>query len=549
MTNYKPALAYVRVSTTRQALNELSLAEQSAVILPAAEAQGYAIVQTFVERGKSARSTNRSAFQEMMTGALALPRPVDAVFVWKFDRFARNTKEALIAADELEAASVKLISATQPIADGPSARLIRTILMAVAENDSDNNACQVEMVMKANAREGFWNGSRPPLGYRTITVEKRGKKEKKKLECEEEEARLVELIFRTYVHGDKGSGTMGLKSLAVWLNTRGVRHRGQQFTPPLLHLILRRESYVGRHWYNVKDSKKGKVRPREEWIEVAVPRLITDELFDQAQQLLTARNPKMSAARSHTSPVLLSGLGRCGKPDCLDGTMMLVTGGTGGHRYYGCSNVRQKGDKTCGGNNVPMTVVDNAVLSAIEKRILQPDRLRILLGEVIEKSSEADAKRRKTVAIYRAELTDLNKAVRALMKMVEAETIDPADSTLKERFAAHKLRRLALEEQIRELEQQIGAKASRLTDDKLDAFAALIRQRLRDPSDPKMRKRYTRAFIGEVVMTKEKLIIRGPTRALTVAALAGDQINPDVVRSSVSGWRARNDSNVRPSDS
>ena len=547
----KPAFAYIRVSTRRQALNELSMDEQDKLIRGNAAAQGYQVTHTFVELGKSGRtSAGRSAFQDLMSSALDRSNGVGAVFVWKFDRFARNAKEALIAFDDLEASDVKLISSTQPIPDGPGSRLIRTIFLAVAENESDNNAAQVVTVMRANAESGFWNGSRPPLGYETFVFEKRGKKEKKKLQRHEQEAQLLELIFRTYLHGDKGSGPMGLKALAVWLNDRGLRHRGQKFSPALLHSILRRETYVGRHYYNVKDSrKKGKARPREEWIEVPTPRLISDELFDQVQRLLSSRNPKMSAARSHSSPVLLSGIGRCGKPKCLDGTMMLVTGGTGGHRYYGCSNVRRKGDLTCGGNNLPMSLVDEAVLDAMEKRLLQPERLRTLLGEVLDKSAAADGKRRKAVATFRTELTDIDKSVRALMKMVEAGNIDPTDPTLKERFTTHKARRQALNEQIRELDQQIGAKDSSLTEAKLSEFAALFRRRLRDPSDPAMRKRYVRAFVGEVVMTKETLIIRGPTRALAVAALAGEQINPEVVRSSVSEWCARSDSNARPSDS
>ena len=132
------------------------------------------------------------------------------------------------------------------------------------------------------------------------------------------------------------------------------------------------------------------------------------------------------------------------------------------------------------------------------------------------------------------------------MKMVEAGTIDPSDSTLKERFAAHKARRQALEQQIRELEQQVGAKGSRLTEGKVTAFEELIRRRLRDSSDPVMRKRYVQAFVGEVPMTKTSLTTRGPTRALAVAALAGSQVSPDVLRTSFSDWRARQDSNLRP---
>ena len=38
--------------------------------------------------------------------------------------------------------------------------------------------------MKENAGQGFWNGSRPPIGYRVVAAEQRGAKVKKKLEID-----------------------------------------------------------------------------------------------------------------------------------------------------------------------------------------------------------------------------------------------------------------------------------------------------------------------------------------------------------------------------
>lgn len=44
--------------------------------------------------------------------------------------------------------------------------------------------------MKENTRQGFWNGSRPPFGYRVIAAEKRGDKIKKRLEIDPAEAEI-----------------------------------------------------------------------------------------------------------------------------------------------------------------------------------------------------------------------------------------------------------------------------------------------------------------------------------------------------------------------
>ena len=39
---------------------------------------------------------------------------------------------------------------------------------------SMENTKHVLRSTKENARQGFWNGSKPPFGYRTVEVEERG---------------------------------------------------------------------------------------------------------------------------------------------------------------------------------------------------------------------------------------------------------------------------------------------------------------------------------------------------------------------------------------
>lgn len=52
--------------------------------------------------------------------------------------------------------------------------------------------------MKENARQGFWNGNKPPFGYDTIEAERRGDKAKKKLVINEAEATVVRHVFDLY---------------------------------------------------------------------------------------------------------------------------------------------------------------------------------------------------------------------------------------------------------------------------------------------------------------------------------------------------------------
>src|SRR3546814_15428463 len=92
--------------------------------------------------------------------------------------------------------------------------MFRRMLNIFDEHQSRENAKHVHRAMLENARQGFWNGSRPPFGYRVEIAERRGSKDKKILVIEEAEAKLVSKIF------DLASGSdgrpMGVKAIASW---------------------------------------------------------------------------------------------------------------------------------------------------------------------------------------------------------------------------------------------------------------------------------------------------------------------------------------------
>lgn len=520
--------------------------EQKTGIAREAERHGYTIVQWYIDGGISGRSANRPEFQRLIADSCSKSRPYVAVFIYNFSRFFRDDYETEGYRRKLEKNGVDLLSATQHITPGPHARLQRAIITAMDAAASDINAEQVTAVMRRNAEDGFWNGSQPPIGYETYTAEVRGKKHKKKLRIVSSEAAIVEYVYGAYV-GAGSKASMGIGKLSQHLNDKGLSYRGRKFTPALVHTILTRQTYLGRHYYNVRDSRTGEKRPREEWIEVKVPAIIPEKTFDKVQAILKSRDPKMTPARSHSSPVLLSGIGRCGNPAC-NGTMMLMNGKGGQYRYYSCSNVRRKKDRSCGGNNVPMGKVDDAVLEVLQKRLLDPARLEKLLAQLLERSAGADAKRKRDIVTLRNERTAAETAIQRLFESIEAGLLDPKDKDLKTRLSGHQSRRAALSEQIDILERQCGDKRGRIDSETIAVFAASLKKKLADPGDPALRKNYVQAFVSEVVMTKEQLTVRGPVASLVQAISTPGAVSAPV-RTSMVNWRARKDSNLRPPDS
>ena len=67
--------------------------------------------------------------------------------------------------------------------------------------------------MKENARQGFWDGSLPPIGYRVVAADERGPKVKKKPEIDPLHADTVRLIYRLALEGDGTSGPVGVKNI------------------------------------------------------------------------------------------------------------------------------------------------------------------------------------------------------------------------------------------------------------------------------------------------------------------------------------------------
>lgn len=83
--------------------------------------------------------------------------------------------------------------------------------------------------------------------------------------------------FRLYMEGDGTSEPLGIGSIIKWLRVHGYTHRSQHFHTGLIYAILTRETYVDRHY--CRNSRTNEIHPREEWIEVQVPAILTEERF------------------------------------------------------------------------------------------------------------------------------------------------------------------------------------------------------------------------------------------------------------------------------
>lgn len=539
------AAAYLRVSTTRQAEHDLSLPDQLRKIEAFCEAKGWELVRTYEERGASATTDKRPEFRRMIGEACGPAKPIDAVIVYSLSRFARDATDAGFYERKLEQSGVKLYAVLEDFGDDANGRLIKGVLNNVYEHQSRYNSIVTSNAMQENARLGFWNGSKPPYGYRTYVAERVGKKEKKKLELEPKEAEIVKLIFQLYLYGDGKSGPLGVKNLVSYLNERGFKHRSYPFRAQTVHALLRNAAYAGVHYFNRRDSRTQRPKPREEWVPIEVPRIVDDHTFHAVQAQLDARNPKKTPPRIANSQVLLTGIAKCGE---CGAPMRLRTGKGGRYRYYTCSAKVDKGTKACKGRTIPMPVLDAIVTDAVCEKVLAPDRLREIVGKLAERGSGRKETLQSDLRELYGRKRESAKAVQNLLDLLEAGGLD-GSSALRERFAKRQSELEEINRLIAFKQREIDAPLKELSEAQIEQVGSAMTARLREEGNPSLRRAYLRTMLKDIVVTEEEIRISGPKAVLAQALSSDRPLAPSMVPTFMEGWRAGEDSNSRPPDS
>ena len=534
------AALYLRVSTARQAEHDVSIPDQKRQGEAYCESRNLQLVETFIEPGASATNDRRPEFQRMIEAGTSKPAPFDVVVVHSFSRFFRDHFELEFYVRKLAKNGVKLVSITQEMGDDPMHVMMRQIMALFDEYQSKENAKHVMRALKENARQGFWNGSLPPIGYRTVATEQRGAKVKKKIEIDPLHADTVRLIYRLAMEGDGTTGQMGVKNIVSYLNSRRIFTRdGGRWGIGQVHRILTRRTYMGEHEFN-KRSKTKELKPVSEVVTVPVPPIIDRETFDAVQKLLKARNPKVMPARVISGPTMLTGLIHCAK---CGGAMTIRTGKGGRYRYYACSMKARQGPTACEGMAVPMEKLDDLVADHLEQQLLQPERLETVLAAALDRREEHAERRREHIAELNKRSAESELRLKRLYDAIEAGVADLDDPALKDRIDGLKAIRDQAKvdaDRAQAMLQNSGQKA--VTPQMLRKFAATARERIRLEGGG-YRRDHLRALAQRVEVADGEVRIMGSKSRLLQTLVAGSGVNS--VPTQGLKWRTGWDSNPR----
>ena len=462
----KTAVIYARYSSNAQ--TEQSIEGQLRVCNEYAKTHGFVIVDTYIDRATTGTNDNRLSFQKMLLDSKK--RQFKYVLVYRLDRFARNTYDAVTNKRVLRNNGVTLISTTENIPDTPEGRLMESFIEGMNEYYSEELGMKIRRGLLESWKKGNTTGGKPIYGYDVIN---------KKLVVNAHETQIVQEIFTKYAQGYKAT------AIADDLRERGERRKdGKLIDKKYIYYLLHYSNYTGKveHqgvvYYNI------------------FPQIISDELW-YAVSLITEDNKLAPCRKKETNGYILSGklyCGECkGKMRGESGTSQ--AGAT--HYYYLCSNKRQKKNE-CVCNPVKKEYLEDLVVSATKALLKNTSNIE-MIAEGVHKVHEKMSKENFAIKVLEKEKAELKKKITNIIRAIEDGIV--SDNT--------KDRLRELEEAYARVEIDLSIEQSRsytfLTKDKIVDY--LNKMIIENTDDIKARKLIVNAFIREVIYYEDKVII------------------------------------------
>ena len=314
----KVAAAYIRVSTERQ--DEYSPDSQLKLAREKAGKDGYIIPDEYVfyDDGISGRSAKkRNEFNRMIATAKEKSHPFEAIYVWKFSRFARNQEEAIVYKNLLRKYNVSVVSVSEPIPEGHFGTLIERIIEWMDEFYSINLSAEVTRGMTEKVQRGE-PVCPPAFGYDI---------KDKNYYVNKEQAQIVLEVFSRYAQGE------GLRTITVDLGKRGIKtKRGNTPDNRYFEYMLNNPLYIGKLRWSVGGTQAVHNRKYLDESVLVIDGhhepIIPIELWEKVQARLRAEkimNAKY-AKKGQSVHVMLKGLVRCSS--C--GSTLIVSNVTSG---------------------------------------------------------------------------------------------------------------------------------------------------------------------------------------------------------------------------
>jgi site-specific DNA recombinase len=515
----KTVAIYSRVSSDRQKENH-TIASQVTALLQYAESHGYVVPSEwrFQDEGYSGATLLRPGLEALRD--LAAGGQLDGVLIYSPDRLSRKYAYQVLLVEELTRCGVEVIFLKAPSSETPEDQLLVQFQGMIAEYERAQIAERSRRGKRHRAQQGSVNVlSGAPYGYRYV---KKSENSAAYYKVIESEAKVVQMVFDCYTRQNQSinaiarmlnerqiptrTGVTRWERSTVWGMLRNPAYRGracfgkteirprQRITRPL----RQRNGFTNRNSANQE-------RPRQEWIEIPVPALISDEVFSLAQEQLV-KNKRYSRRRT-IEPTLLQGMLVC--EHCGYALYRCSTRTSRRKIYYyrclGSDAYRHLRGALCDRRPIRQDYLDAAVWKEVMRLLEDPSLIQMELNRRLKAAKNTDPLRRR-VDNLQQERSRLANRTERLITAYQEDLLNLDE--LRRHIPELRKQQQAVESELESLETTITnqSKYLRLLDG-LSDFRERLRERA-DTLDIGERQKILRLLAKEVLVGKETITIR-----------------------------------------
>ena len=463
----KIAAIYARVSSDQQKQDN-TIGSQTAALIAFAESHGYSVSADliFEDDGYSGASLVRPGLERIRD--LAAEGQLHAVLVYAPDRLSRKYAYQVLLIEELARHGVETVFVKAPPMVTPEDQLLLQFQGMIAEYERAQILERSRRGKRHRARQGQISVlSGAPYGYCYV---RKTDQAAAYYEIIEAEADVVRLVYERYTVDH-----MSIGAITRLLNERALptRKRCSRWERSTVWAMLRNPAYKGTACFGktrlaprqritrrlrllggiaTRESASHE-RPREEWIEIPVPAIVSEETFALAQERLE-RNKVLAPRRTITASVV-QGLVVCSK--C--GYALYRTSTRSSARtihYYRCLGAdgwRHRGGPVCDNRPVRQDLLDQVVWAEMIKLLEDPGLIQGELDRRLAAARTADPTQRREKALQR-DLARRRKSMDRLLTAYQEDLISLDE--LRRRMPALRQQEQATRAELLSIEDQTG---------------------------------------------------------------------------------------------
>jgi site-specific DNA recombinase len=526
MSNAAMVALYARVSSEQQSKRG-TIDSQIAALKERIQADGAQIVEDmcFVDAGVSGATLVRPQL-ERLRDAAALGA-IDRLYILSPDRLARKYAYQALLMEELGSYGVQVVFLNHAIGTTPEESLLLQMQGMISEYERAKIAERNRRGKLHGAKRGTVNVlSGAPYGYRYIRRQLDGTPARYVIELPQ--AATVKAIFEWV-----GLERLSLGDVIRRLGEAGtVTASGKPYWDrSVVWGILRNPAYMGRaafgktqvcdHQVRVRAQRhsadvprkpySAKRADRQQWIEIPVPAIVSEALFEIVQEQL-AENRKLARQRRDNAPLrLLQGLTVCGQCRYAYYAKKVSKAAAKGHQrdyaYYRCVGTdafRFGGERICDNPQVRTDKLDELVWHQVVELLRHPDRLKEEYARRLDVMERSEKRSFDTASLEKQRL-QLEKGKSRLIDSYADGIIEKAD--FEPRMQQLKSRLEQIEQQIQESRLH-GATQSELflVINRLEEFATAVNEKL-DAIDLETKRKIVLGLVKRVEIHKDEIVV------------------------------------------